>query len=86
MTLWDFPPYLFALILFAVVSAVVYVSVRLANTGESPTVATFVCAVCGRNQYFSAAKEWRYCPYCGVPKGSRSLADLPAKNPRSFDD
>jgi len=28
----------------------------------------FECILCGRKQPGLAAREWRYCPYCGHPR------------------
>ena len=39
----------------------------------------FDCYVCGRKQMDRAARQWRFCPYCGVPRDSRKLSDIPGR-------
>ena len=72
---WDSPLYIIGMFVAAI--GIASWLIRAANPARRKT--TFVCEVCGRKQRGPNPAEWRYCPYCGVPKDSRRLADLPPK-------
>jgi len=72
---WDYPVVIIGVFLFAMLVA--WAILRLASSPKADP--TFECDVCGRSQIILAAREWRYCPYCGVPRDSRDLRDLPRR-------
>ncbi len=72
---WDYPVFIVAMFVLAIAIAVVIG--RIANPRRRRP--SFECSVCGRRESARSAREWRYCPYCGVPRESRSLRDLPRR-------
>ncbi len=74
MTAWDFPMFIVAAVAIAV--AVAYLIMRDASAKRPPA---YECPICGRRSQTEAAREWRFCPYCGAPKEAKSTADMRRK-------
>ncbi len=72
---WDYPVFIVAMFFLAM--GIALVIMRVANPRRRR--AAFECSVCGRREAANSAKDWRYCPYCGVPRDSRSMRDLPRR-------
>ena len=70
---WDYPVFIVAMFVAAISLALWLM--RIANNPN--TDPSFACAVCGRKRRESLAAQWRYCPYCGAPKGAKHLSDMP---------
>jgi hypothetical protein len=77
VTAWDFPA-----VIIAAVAVALGVSYWLMRFSAERRLPAFSCEVCGRKQEGLLAREWRYCPYCGAPRGARSTADLPRRSTR----
>lgn len=73
-TAWDYPVVIIAIFFGALVLA--RWLMRVGNPGRAPG---FECEICGRIIQTYSAREWRYCPYCGVPRDSKDLRTLPRK-------
>jgi hypothetical protein len=58
---WDFP---FGIVVTVVAGVVIAALLFRVGRKKSPE---FECDVCGRKQQGLAAREWRFCPYCGTP-------------------
>jgi hypothetical protein len=73
-TAWDYPVVVIAVFIgaFAIAAWIM----RISKPNAKPE---FECDVCGRVIRTYSAREWRYCPYCGVPRESKDLAALPRK-------
>ncbi len=74
MTAWDFP-----VVIIAAVAVALVVSGWLMRAARAERPPAFVCAVCGGKHGGVAARQWRYCPYCGAPRGATSTAELPRR-------
>ena len=72
---WDYPAIIVAIF---VATMLVAIWIMRASTPKRRDP-EFECMVCGRIQRYPSAKEWRYCPYCGVPSDSDRLGDLPRR-------
>lgn len=70
---WDYPFFIIATLFAAL--GVAGAIIRAAQPGRKPP--DFECAVCGRKQRGVTPREWRYCPYCGVPRDAKSLREMP---------
>jgi hypothetical protein len=73
-TAWDYP--IVVLATFAGALTVAGWLIRAAGTRTKPA---FECEVCGRLVGTYSAREWRYCPFCGVPREATELRALPRK-------
>ena len=71
---WDYPFFIAGMFL-----ASMGIIVWLTRSAASTRKPTFECDVCGRKRGPRDANDWRYCPWCGVPRESKSLRDLPRK-------
>ncbi len=71
MTAWNHPVIIFVGLFFGFA-----ISWWLFRRGASPGAPQFECDVCGRRQRGLSAREWRFCPYCGVPRGERAKRRL----------
>lgn len=67
MTAWNHP-------IFIAVALVVGLTLSwwLFRHGARPGPPDFECEVCGRKQRGLTARQWRFCPFCGVARGWRS--------------
>jgi len=78
---WDYP-----ILVVGTFIAAMAIALSLMRAGHKKAEsAFFACAVCGRRTSDREAKNWHYCPYCGVPRGARSLRHRP-KERRSIVD
>jgi hypothetical protein len=73
MITWDYP-----IVILGALAVAVAVGWLLIRVSVPPRVG-FNCLICGREDLGFSARQWRYCPYCGAPKGAASLADLPRR-------
>ena len=71
---WDYPFFIIAMFLGAM-----GIVVWMMRSAAGPRKPAFECDVCGRKRVPGDATDWRYCPWCGVPRESKSLRDLPPK-------
>ncbi len=76
VTAWDFPFVIVAAV--AVALAVSWALIRVAAQKRPPA---YECLVCGRKHDGVLGREWRYCPYCGAPRGAKSTAALLRREP-----
>jgi hypothetical protein len=74
ITAWDYP----FLIIAGFIGALL-LAVWIMRAGTARGSPAFACEVCGRSIKSWSAREWRYCPYCGVPREAKDLRALPRK-------
>lgn len=77
---WDSPVAIIAMFLGAL--AVFWWLLRVGTPRD--TGPAFDCFVCGRKERARVAAEWRYCPYCGVPRDSKTTKSLPRGGGKSI--
>jgi hypothetical protein len=77
VTAWDFPVVIIAAL--GVALAITYLLIRASAVKRPPV---FECSICGRRQDGGAAREWRFCPYCGAPRHAKHMAELLRPLPR----
>jgi len=80
VTAWDYPIMIVGMVIVAVT-----ITVWLMRSAATKPEPDFFCSVCGRSVRLRSSREWRYCPYCGVPRDSKRLSDLPGKKPSILD-
>ena len=59
---WDFP---FGIVVTVTVGVLIAAWLFRVGVKKGPQ---FECSLCGRKQQGLAAREWRFCPYCGTPR------------------
>ena len=69
---WDYPVFIIAMFVAAIA-----VSVWIIRLASPRRPAAFECKVCGRRERGASARAWRYCPYCGAPRSSTRLGQMP---------
>ena len=80
MTAWDF-----RYVVVAAFVASLIVAVWLLRVGTSKErKKNYECGACGHIQWKATERPWRFCPYCGAPKGAVGVGSMGKKSEWNF--